>query len=410
MSDITKKIEMSDITKNLENEISIIKNKININNLYNTLLLKHDTVTYDHIKNLDDKIFEKYKSLLNLNYIDTNILRNNNFFVDNSKFISDKGYPVNLEQNYVNTAGNILTEVNLSNFFNEKMNIYNYYFDFIIQFHQNITLYLNHNIKIDNKIYDNEFECKIRYLHSNNNVFIVQDNFSKLKFKLNKNNIESKNVNGELITIIEADNNNVKESFIKLLDNIDKNDLLKHIDVINTKDTWKQNPYSYVQYGKMYLMLNYLILLVLYKYISNEYSQKLSNLNQLVTYFNTSISNNIKLIGFVNYKVESAFSSKQQSTTTESQQIKSVINRTSELKKINNNLTVKSQKIKNMNNKINEQQSKLNKINIVLIITIIIFIYILLCLILNTYIANNAAYISVCTILLISLIIYIYII
>jgi hypothetical protein len=409
MSDITQIIEISDITKNLENEISIIKNNININNLYNTLLVKHDKVTYDHIKNLDDETFEKYKSLLNLTYIDTNISRNNNFFVDNSKFISDTGYPVNLQQNYVNTPGNVLIEVNLSNFFNEKMNIYNYYFDFIMQFHLNITLYLNHNKKIDENIYDHEFSCGIRYLHSSNNVFIVQDNFSKLKFKLNKNNIESKNVNGELIIITEADNDNVKESFKKLLDNIDKNDLLKHIDLINTKDAWKQNPYSFVQYAKMYLMFNYLILLVLYKYISNKYSQKLNNLNQLVTYFNTAISNNIKLITYINHEVESAFNSKQQSTTTESQQIKSVIDRTSELKKINDNLTVKSQKIKNMNNKINEQQSKLNKINIVLIISIIIFIYILLCLILNTSISNNAAYISVGTILLISLIIYIYI-
>ena len=62
-----------------------------------------------------------------------------------------------------------------------------------------------------------------------------------------------------------------------------------------------------------------------------------------------------------------------------------------------------------MNNKINEQQNKLSKINIVLIITIILFIYIVACLILNTYINNNAVYISVGTILLISLVIYIYV-
>ena len=62
-----------------------------------------------------------------------------------------------------------------------------------------------------------------------------------------------------------------------------------------------------------------------------------------------------------------------------------------------------------MNSKINEQQSKLSKINIVLIITIIIFIYILMCLILNSYINNNAIYISGATILLISLVIYIYV-
>ena len=94
---------------------------------------------------------------------------------------------------------------------------------------------------------------------------------------------------------------------------------------------------------------------------------------------------------------------------TESQEIKHVIDRTVELKKINNNLAIKSQKIKGMNGKINEQQSKLSKINIVLIITIIIFIYILICLILHTYINKQAIYISTATILLISLVIYIYV-
>ena len=59
--------------KNLENEFTIIKNKININNLYNTLLVKYDKITYDDIDKLDDKTFEKFKSLLNLNFIDTNV-------------------------------------------------------------------------------------------------------------------------------------------------------------------------------------------------------------------------------------------------------------------------------------------------------------------------------------------------
>jgi len=62
-----------------------------------------------------------------------------------------------------------------------------------------------------------------------------------------------------------------------------------------------------------------------------------------------------------------------------------------------------------MNSEINAQQSKLSKINIVLIITIIIFIYILMCSILHTYINKQAIYISAVTILLISLVIYIYI-
>ena len=408
---------MSDITlKKLENEITIIKNNININNLYNTFLVKFDKITYDDIDKLDDNTFEKYKSLLNLNYIDTNISYNSRFFVYNTKLISEEGNIVDLTRNIVNVPGNKLIEVNLSNFFNKKLNTYNFYFDFIRQFHANTTDYLNRNYSIDEKIYEHEFTCKIRYLIDpsltytlNNSDFIVQDNFTILKFKLNRNNIESKNINGELIIITHADDDNVRKSFINLLYNIDKNDLLKHIDLINTKDAWKKNPFSFVEYDKMNLMLNYLILLILYKYISKKYPGKLNNLDILVSYFNTAVSNNFKLLTDINRLVETAFYRKQKNTLTESQQIKNVIDRTYELKKINNNLTIKSQKIKNMNNKINEQQSKLNKINIVLIVTIIIFIYILLCLILNSYINKNAVFISVGTILLISLVIYIYI-
>ena len=408
---------MSDITlKKLENEITIIENNININNLYNAFLVKFDKITYDDIDKLDDNTFEKYKSLLNLNYIDTNISYNSRFFVDNTKLINEEGNLVDLTRNIVTVPGNRLLEVNLSNFFNKKLNIYNFYFDFITQFHANTTEYLNRNHSIDEKIYEHEFTCKIRYLIDpsltytlNNSDFIIQDNFRTLKFKLNKNNIESKNVNGELIIITHADDDNVKKSFTNLLYNIDKNDLLKHIDLINTKDAWKKNPFSFVEYSKMNLMLHYLMLLILYKYISKKYPGKLNNLDILVSYFNTAVSNNFKLLIDINRLVETAFYRKQKNTLTESQQIKNVIDRTSELKKINNNLTIKSQKIKNMNNKINEQQSKLNKINIVLIVTIIMFIYILLCLILNSYINKNAAFISVGTILLISLILYIYI-
>lgn len=408
---------MSDITlKKLENEITIIENNININNLYNTFLVKFDKITYDDIDKLDDNTFEKYKSLLNLNYIDTNISYNSRFFVDNAKLINEEGNLVDLSRNIVTVPGNRLLEVNLSNFFNKKINIYNFYFDFISQFHANTTEYLNRNHSIDEKIYEHEFTYKIRYLIDpsvtytlNNSDFIIQDNFRILKFKLNKNNIESKNVNGELIIITHADDDNVKKSFTNLLYNIDKNDLLKHIDLINTKDAWKKNPFSFFEYGKMNLMLHYLILLILYKYISKKYPGKLNNLDILVSYFNTAVSNNFKLLIDINRLVETTFYRKQKNTLTESQQIKNVIDRTSELKKINNNLTIKSQKIKNMNNKINEQQSKLNKINIVLIVAIIMFIYILLCLILNSYINKNAAFISVGTILLISLILYIYI-
>ena len=408
---------MSDATfKNLDNEITIIENNININNLFNAFLSKFDTKTYDDINKINDKTFEKYSSLLNLDYITGGISYDSDFFTNNAKFINKTGDTVDLTKNITTLRENTLHEVNLSKFFSIKINTYNVYLDFLIQFHEQISNFIETNHKLDEKIYEYEFTYKMKYLIDqnisytlNNNRFLIKNDFKILKFKLNKNNIESKNINSELIIITHYENDIVKKSFNNMLYNIDKYDLLKHIDIINTKEIWKKNKYSFIEYRKIHLILHYLILLILYKYISKNYGSSINNLDKLVQYFNTSVYNNYKELIDVNRRVEIAYSEKQNNSLTESQEIKHVIDRTVELKKINSNLAIKSQKIKSMNSKINEQQNKLSKINIVLIITIIIFIYIVMCLILNTYINNNAVYISVGCILLISLVIYIYI-
>jgi len=408
---------MSDATlKNLDNEIAIIETNININNLYNTFLLKFDTKTYDDIDKIDDKTFERYESLLNLDYIKANISYEKEFFTNNAKINNFAGNPVDLTQNIITLPRNRALEVNLSKFFSKKLNIYNVYLHFVLQFHGEIDQFITTNHKLDEKIYEHEFTYKMRYFIDKNKLytlndkeFFINDQHKILKFKLNKNNIESKNINSELIIITHYEDDNVKKSFNNMLYNIDKYDLLKHIDLINTKESWKKNKFSFIEYGKINLMFHYLILLILYKYISKNYGTNINNLDKLVQYFTTSVSNNYKDLIDINRDVEISYNNKQKNLLTESQEIKHVIDRTVELKKINNNLAIKSQKIKGMNSKINEQQSKLSKINIVLIITIIIFIYILMCLILNSYINNNAIYISGATILLISLVIYIYV-
>ena len=408
---------MSDATlKNLDNEIAIIESNININNLYNTFLSKFDTKTYDDIDKIDDKTFKRYESLLNLDYIKANISYENEFFTNNAKINNFGGNPVDLTQNIISHPKNRALEVNLSKFFSKKLNIYNVYLDFVLQFHGEIHEFITTNHKLDEKIYEHEFTYKMRYFIDKNKLytlndkeFFINDQQKILKFKLNKNNIESKNINSELIIITHYEDDNVKKSFNNMLYNIDKYDLLKHIDLINTKESWKKNKFSFIEYGKINLMFHYLILLILYKYISKNYGTNINNLDKLVGYFNISVNNNFKFLIEINRYVEISYNNKQKNALTESQEIKHVIDRTIELKKINNNLAIKSQKIKGMNSKINEQQSKLSKINIVLIITIIIFIYILMCLILNSYINNNAIYISGATILLISLVIYIYV-
>ena len=134
---------MSDATlKNLDNEIAIIETNISINNLYNTFLSKFDTKTYDDIDKIDDKTFERYASLLNLDYIKANISYENEFFTNNAKINNYAGNPVDLTKNIATLRENIALEVNLSKFFSKKLNIYNVYLDFVLQFHGQIPDWL----------------------------------------------------------------------------------------------------------------------------------------------------------------------------------------------------------------------------------------------------------------------------
>jgi len=251
---------MSDSLQNVDNEIAIIETNISINNLYNTFLSKFDTKTYDDIVNTSDVIFERYKSLLNLDYIEA-ISQTHDFLTTNAKFTGSDGNQVNLEQNIRIGSSttppyslNILFEVNLSNFFSKKLKIYNVYFDFLIQFHKQIhELIVNDHI-LDEKIYyENEFTYKMKYLLSedkpytvNDKEFFIKDESKILKFRLNKNNIESKNIIQDLIIVTQYDDENVKNAFDNMLYNIDKSDLLKHIDLVNTTELWKKNKYSYI--------------------------------------------------------------------------------------------------------------------------------------------------------------------
>ena len=271
---------MSDLLQNVDNEIAMIETNISINNLYNTFLSKFDTKTYDDIDNIDDKTFERYESLLNLDYIKANISYENEFFTNNAKINNYAGNPVDLTKNIATAPANMALEVNLSKFFSKKLNIYNIYLDFVLQFHGKIHEFILNNHKLDEKIYEHEFTFKMRYFIDNNisytlndKDFYINEQHKILKFKLNKNNIESKNINSELIIITHYTDDNVKNSFNNMLYNIDKYDLLKHIDLINTKESWKKNKFSFIEYGKINLMFHYLILLILYKYISKNMEQ-----------------------------------------------------------------------------------------------------------------------------------------
>ena len=390
----------------LRNDIKYIQDNINIDSLYNKFLSNPNEKIVTIGDN--DKRQGIYFSLLKKDYI--NVTFTEDIFQP-ERYFYNTFYIANLDTFNTVNINNTITGINLSKYYNNKINIYNLYFDFLLQFYKEITFYLENNYKLDENIYEYEFTFKTIYgfglldnaLNINNDTII-------LKYNLNKNNILRKNVNGELINIISwQENDAAKNAFTYLLNNIDKNHLFKQIDIINTNESWRRNPYAYLEFEKKNLIFQYILLQILYKYILKNHNNRLTILDDLANNFNTIVSNNRKELSIINTNVNSVFDEKKNDSLTESQQIKNVLNRTNELKQINNNLNIKTNKIKNMNTKIEEQQNKLTKINIVLIIAIIIFIFLVICLILNKYIDNKTIYISSGIISLVSLIIYIYI-
>lgn len=398
--------------ENIENEIKIIENNINIEYLYNNFLMKYDNINYNYVDELNDTVFQGYKSLLNLNYVGSDaVIHDPIFFINNAKYYDGNSNKVIITAaiaGYTTPPDNFLIHVNLANFYSKKLVIYNLYLDFLYQFYKEIDNYILTNYELDSGIYEHTFKFKLKYLiNTDLNTYIIQASDKIIDYKLNKINIESKNIDSNLITIL-TDDKEANDTFISLLQNADRNDLLKNIDVINTQDAWRKNRNGFYEYKKIIVMFDYIILLVLYKYISNNSPSAITKLDDLVTHFYTSLDNNLKDMSKINFSIDRVLRNKTNSND-ESKKIKNVMNAALELKKINTNLAIKSNKIKSMNKTINSQQSKLNKINIVLIIAIIIFIFIVACLILNDYISNNVVYISIACILLISLIIYIYI-
>lgn len=315
----------------------------------------------------------------------------------------------------------------LFNYASSDMCVYLYYIKFLDFIYEKI--YKNSNNELENitndSLYDKIFEFNLTIKDINTKFKVVPrpegEDTAKLRFKLNKVNIEKKNKNN-LLKFINSDNSEVDSirdideyssfseyysAFDKLISLISNDDLFEQLDIFNSLDKWRSN--INVRLKTLYTKLKYILILTLQCYLKERHSTFLStNTSFNLLQFSQNLINN-KVTSYENMITElSTQQSEQLSDIKEKEHITNLLNKTHELKKINENIESKKLKISQMNKVVSDQQSKLNKINVVLVITIIMFIYLVVCLILYEYINRNV-YISFGFLLLVSLIIYFYI-
>ena len=415
---------------NIKQLINLSKNTISYNNIkafidYNfngdKLYLDQDDKLYFDIDCQDDcpdkklltpaELANSYYMLLDTNKINTDI--------DETNFITST------------SSANFEIESFLFNYASIDMCVYLYYIKFLDFIYENI--YKNSSNELENitndSLYDKifEFNLSIKYIGETkfNVVPLSAGENVILRFKLNRVNIEKKNKNN-LLKFIGSDNsehdsimdiaeyvdpNNSNSgyylAFDTLISLISNDDLFEQLDIFNSLDKWRSN--INVRFNTLYTKLKYILILTLQCYLKENNSIYLSN--------NTSINLLQFSQNLINQKVGSyediitELSTEQSNPLPdieEKEHITNLLNKTHELKKINENIESKKLKISQMNKVVSDQQSKLNKINVVLVITIIMFIYLVVCLILYEYINRNV-YISFGFLLLVSLIIYFYI-
>lgn len=414
-----------------------------LNNIIELINLSKNTISYNNIKAFIDYNFNGNKLYLDQDdklYFDiycqedcpdnkllTPAELTNSYYMllDTSEINND----ILQEVFEKNTSGNFDIESFLFKYASIDMCVYLYYIKFLEFIYEKI--YKNSNNDLENittdSLYDKIFEFDLSIKYVNTKFKVVPrpegEDTAKLRFKLNKVNIEKKNKNN-LLKFINSDNSEYDSimdsdeysnssnfeyysAFDKLIFLISNDDLFEQLDILNSSDKWRSN--INVRINTLYTKLKYILILTLQCYLKERHSTFLSlNTSFNLLQFSQNLINN-KVTSYENMITElSTQQSEQLSDIKEKEHITNLLNKTRELKKINENIESKKLKISQMNKVVSDQQSKLNKINVVLVITIIMFIYLVVCLILYEYINRNV-YISFGFLLLVSLIIYFYI-
>lgn len=321
-----------------------------------------------------------------------------------------------------------LSDFNLAYFTDENKD--NIRLEFLKQFYLEVDMYIQTNHELNDNFFDHEFTFNNRYILSiSGNNFVKTDKYIPVKYKLN--------LGTENITIVNMSITNTPDttdtcqtvtpvtisesaeaanlSFNKLIalaaDDAHDDGIYNNINIYNDldanhEDDWKINRFAFVEYFYKNIIEQKKIYSDILTWLDTI--QKFPNFKDKLTIkFNKVLNDHLTVFQYIDNYITNNISANDTHNSTS--KFKDIIDKTIELKNINNNLNDKTKNIKNMNIKVEKQQKNLSKINIVLIFAIIIFIFLVICLVLHNYINNKTIYILSGIILLFALIIYIYI-
>lgn len=384
--------------ENLEDFINRNKDVLNFTREQSIL----NTGDTDEVIIYNNEIKAIYYEFLNKDLINSQI-QENNLFINNTKLYG-KDY------NYYPTqsSNKIIEDIDLSYFVNDGIKYLLFYLQFLEQFNRNITQYLQDNYKIDSNIYNHNFEVISTYSidGDTDKVISLEKNY-KVVFKLDKEYFISDNVQSPIIFDDSIGTDTQRLSISQMLIKNDLIDLKRNLNIVNTTDIWSKTKTGYVKYESLKLHLYHLILVLIYSYISDHsWINKRDNLIPIINIYNKLV-NNKKLIYQSELRIIRSSNEKISRVTEESDKIKEAIQTTKKLKNINNAIQDNSSSLKYLNNSIGYEKTKLNKINIVFIISILLFIFLSILLLSVKYV-KSSSYIYLETIITIILYIIIY--
>ena len=385
--------------ENLEELINRNKNVLNFTR--DQSILKTGDTEEEITNNNQKKAI--YYEFLNKDLINSQI-QENNLFINNTKLYGKdyKYYPTQ-------SSNKIIEDIDLSYFVNDGIKYLLFYLQFLEQFYRNITQYLQDNYKIDSNIYNHNFEVISSYsIDGDTDKVISLEESYKVVFKLNKEYFISDDGVSSPIILDENIGTDIQRlSISKMLIKNDLIDLKKNLNIVNTRDIWSKTKTGYVKYESLKLDLYHLILVLIYSYISDHsWINKRDNLIPIINIYNKLV-NNKKLIYQSELRIIRSSNEKKTRVTEESDKIKEAIQTTKKLKNINNAIQDNSSSLKYLNNSIGYEKRKLNKINIVFIISILLFIFLSILLLSVKYV-KSSSYIYSATIITIILYIIIY--
>ncbi len=339
----------------------LLINKISIETMYENLL-KNDKILLDvhgdnteHLRYINGYI----NNLIKTQVLDITI---NNLFINKIIFYknSDKYPDTYVIDNNKTKLYNII-DIDNSYYATENMKKYMFLYDFLAEYHRNLSIIKKNKFAIDNKsLYEHTFEMKMRYVYKNNftggkTIINLNNDDSNIYYYLVSFKLEdqvSKDLNEELlvqptgyITDLKIDNNTSTgdhnndisltsenetiflESFRNLFNNIIKKEHLK----IDTELSYYHLIAQSYTFKFHKLLLSYYISKTIYFYFKENYKTKIKEIDTIIgQHYPTAFKNFNMIIN--NSKPESLINIMKNS---EKKVYNANINKQKELDKIN---------------------------------------------------------------------------